>query len=207
MKTTIKREALEIKTVLDQDTDELELQYSSRTQKQFAKTLQLVRSIENQLCPTTDEMEREQFEETLTNLSDLGLGQVMQLQVDEVPGIIGLLALAILERKKLHKALGPLRSTMQTLAVLPCVPLLPGDIPPANRIFSPKGRNRNLREKVRAAAPANSQYMSTVDAHQLYRAMKKRKRLSPQLKNLQNVLSGFAVMYDLALTASKPARK
>ena len=96
MKTTIKGEALEIKTVLDQDTDELELQYSSRTQKQFAKTLQLVRSIKNQLCPTTDEMEREQFEETLTNLSDLGLGQVMQLQVDEVPGIIGLLALAIL---------------------------------------------------------------------------------------------------------------
>ena len=55
MKTTIKREALEINAVLDQDTDELELQYSSRTQKQFAKTLQLVRSIENQLCPTTDD--------------------------------------------------------------------------------------------------------------------------------------------------------
>ena len=206
MKTTIKREALEINAVIDQDTDELELQYSSATQKQFAKTLQLVKSIENQLCPTTDEIEREQFEETLKNLSDLGLGQEVQLQVDEVPEIIGLLALAILERKKLHKALGPLRSTMQTLAVLPCVPL-PGDIPSANRIFSPKGRNRNLREKVRAAAPANSQYMSTVDAHQLYRAMTKRKRLSPQLKNLQNVLSGFAVMYDLALAASKPTRK
>jgi hypothetical protein len=207
MKTTIKREALEINAVIDQDTDELELQYSSTTQKQFAKALQLVKSIENQLCPATDEMEREQLEETLKNLSDLGLGQVMQLQVDEVPGIIGLLALAILERKKLHKPLGPLRSTMQALAVLPCVPVFPGDIPPANRIFSRKGRNRNLREKVRAAAPANSQYMSTVDAHQLYRAMTKRKRLSPQLKNLQNVLSGFAVMYDLALAASKPTRK
>jgi hypothetical protein len=207
MKTTIKREALEINAVIDQDTDELELQYSSATQKQFAKTLQLVKSIENQLCPTTDEIEREQFEETLKNLSDLGLGQEVQLQVDEVPEIIGLLALAILERKKLHKPLGPLRSTMQALAVLPCVPLLPGDIPPTNRIFSPKGRNRNLREKVRAAAPANSRYMSTVDAHQLYRATKKRKRLGPQLKNLQNVLSGFAVMYDLALAASKPTRK
>jgi hypothetical protein len=207
MKTTIKREGLEINAVLDQDTDELELQYSSTTQKQFAKTLQLVKSIQNQLCPATDEMEREQFEETLTNLSDLGLGQGMQLQVDEVPGLIGLLALAILERKKLHKPLGPLRSTMQALAVLPCVPVLPGDIPPANRIFSRKGRNWNLHEKVRAAAPANSQYISTVDAHQLYRAMKKRKRLSPQLKNLQNVLSGFAVMYDLALAASKPTRK
>lgn len=207
MKTTTKPQQLAIQSTLDQETWEIELEYGAKLQKQFGQSLELVKATNEQLRPARDEMDREHFEETLTNLSDLGLGQGMQLQVDEVPEIIGLLALAILERKKLHKPLGPLRSTMQALAVLPCVPVLPGDIPPANRIFSRKGRNWNLHEKVRAAAPANSQYISTVDAHQLYRAMKKRKRLSPQLKNLQNVLSGFAVMYDLALTASKPARK
>jgi hypothetical protein len=138
MKTTTKPQQLAIQSTLDQETWEIELEYGAKLQKQFGQSLELVKATNEQLRPARDEMDREHFEETLTNLSDLGLGQGMQLQVDEVPEIIGLLALAILERKKLHKPLGPLRSTMQALAVLPCVPVLPGDIPPANRIFSRK---------------------------------------------------------------------
>ena len=84
MKTTTKPEQLAIKAILDQDTWEIELQYGAKLQKQFAKSLQLVKATEYQLCPTRDEMDREPFEELITNLSDLGLGQVWQLEINGV---------------------------------------------------------------------------------------------------------------------------
>jgi hypothetical protein len=85
--------------------------------------------------------------------------------------------------------------------------LLPLELPPTKKLFSRKGRNWDIYEKVRAATLANPPIISTADAHLLFCAMKKFKRLRGDLKNLHNLLQAHAIMYDLALSASKPPTK
>jgi len=207
MKKITKSKQLEIKTVLDEETEALHLRYDARLRTQFAKALQWVKSIKSHLCQKMDQMERDEFKETLKSLSYLSLRHEARLLPDEVADTLSLLALTVLERKDLGKSLGPLPSAMQALAGVPCVPVQAFRLPMPEKPFSSKNRYWKTYEKFRAATPAKPEYITTVDALKLWRVIKKQKRLTPNLKVVEATLAGFAIMYDLALSAYKPRWK
>ena len=151
-------------------------------------------------------MDREMLEETLSSLSNLSVGQEAQLETYELADIIGLLANTVLDRKKLRKPLGPLRSTMEALAAVPCIPAIKIRLPQPNRLFKRKSLGWTIYEKFREVKSKTPQYISTLDARSLGRSLKKIERLTPNLKTLDSILAAYTMMYDLALSASKPQR-